>query len=73
MENEAICKGITVKLSEIQKVMAPDGRLHILHCDCLRVGLFWRERERHGKRLDVKWDGEKCPKCHLYPWELRRT
>lgn len=54
-------EGVVVLMSEVNKVKK-DGKLYVLHCDCLRPNLWGME---HGICGRVN---KQCPKCGMFPW-----
>jgi hypothetical protein len=57
-------QGVVKKLSEVNKVRGEDGTLYILHCNCLRKGL-WNKEYPTGVRF---FGYHVCPRCALYTW-----
>ena len=57
-------EGVVVKLSEVNKVVI-DGKLHILHCECLKPDLWILDIEPGCTNLLLI---PSLCKCKMYPW-----
>jgi hypothetical protein len=62
------CEGITVKLSEVNKITSRDGkRIQVFKCDCLRKGLWIKDKDLDYKFYFEGMSLDTC-KCQMYPW-----
>lgn len=72
-EEKKSLEGVVKNLSEVH-TYRKGKKLYILHCNCLRTGL-WGETAG-GKGRDFPRpisDQLYCPRCQLYPWMMCET
>jgi hypothetical protein len=63
-------EGKVFKLSQVNKIIDRDNKLHILHCNCLSPYLWEEEEKSDNYSCDnLHCSDMSCSLCGLYPWE----